>query len=501
MRRGQSRGRASAGVSLGLLFASIVGAGQAFMLVFLVGDGPATDAFLACYSVYVAVALLGVSLRRSVVPLLGAVGEAGAFRLRANELLARISLVAVVAMLLLAAASPLLAGFLTRGLPRDARSTGFLTLVVLAPAVYLQVRAGAISGVLNAVRRFPASVAMYVLSSALALGLSVALLPAIGPLGAAIGLVVGALTLLLGHSVYARRLGLRPRLRLAWLADREQGRLLSFLLPASALGIAQQLNLSLALAALAGAGAGNAITSYAYGYLMVGLMSNLSSYPVALVTLPDAVESVAARGREGGREQIEQTAPFVFVVLAPMLAAYASFGRPFLEVAFGGVLSPHTLDLLYEIGVILEPMVVALSLSTLAGGILLTLGGRRGIAGTAAFSLAIHAAAVFALAPIGPQAVAWGHSGAAIVSALAMIGVAFRGSTAHVAASLARRVAPAFGLALVFPAVGLVAGRLPLWSLALALVGATVLYGVLAVYLWPSVGGRFLRLVPRLGQA
>jgi hypothetical protein len=60
-------------------------------------------------------------------------------------------------------------------------------------------------------------------------------------------------------------------------------------------------------------------------------------------------------------------------------------------------------------------------------------------------------------------------------------------------------VAPAFGLALVFPAVGLIVGPLPLWSLGLALVATTLLYGVLTVCLWPSVGGRFLRLVPRLG--
>jgi len=494
---GMGKARASAVVSLGLLFASLVGAGQAFLLVFLAGEGPATDAFLACYSVYVAVAILGVSLRRSMVPLLGPVDDEVAFRIRASELLSRISMAAAAAALMLAVSSPLVASVLTRGLPADARRTGLLTLVVLAPAAYLQIRAGSISGVLNAVRRFPVSVGIYVLSSTLALALSALLLPSVGPLGAAIGVLAGAATLVAGHSLYIRRFHLRARARVSWLIDREQRRLMSFLLPGSALGIAQQLNLSLALAALAGAGAGSAITSYAYGYLVVGLMNNLSSYSVALVTLPDTIELVAARGEEAAREQLKRTAPFVFAVLAPMLGAFAGFGKPVLDGVFGGVLSHQSLLLVYEVALILEPMVVALSLSVLAGTVLIALGRRAAVAAVATITLVVHAVLLFALAPLGPHAVAWGHSGASLLAALTVLAAIFKGSTGRVAAGIVARVAPAFGLALIFPAVGAVMSDLPVWSLPIGLMAATALYAVLAIVLWPSVARPFLRIVPR----
>lgn len=498
---GMGKARASAVVAVGLLFASLIGAGQAFLLVFLTGEGPATDAFLACYSVYAAVSILGVSLRRSMVPLLGSVDDEVAFRIRASELLSRVSIAAAVATLVLVVASPLLASVLTRGLPPDARRTGLLTLLVLAPAAYLQLRAGSISGVLNALHRFPLSVGLYVFSSTLALALSAALLPSVGPVGAAVGVLAGAATLVSAHNLYLRRFQLRAQARLSWLLDRGQRRLVSFLLPGSALGVAQQLNLSLALAALAGAGAGSAITSYAYGYFVVGLMSNLSSYSVALVTLPDTVELLATRGEKAAQEQLERMAPFVFAVLAPMLGAFAGFGKPLLEGIFGEVLSGQSLRLLYEVALILEPMVVALSLYVLAGTLLIALGRRAAAVASASITLVVHAVLLFALAPLGPHAVAWGHSAAALIAALAVLGATFRRSTLRVAAGIVGRVAPAFGLALMFPAVGAVMNDLPLWSLLIGLVATTTLYAVLALVLWPSVARPFLRMVPRRSTA
>lgn len=495
--RSASRAHASAAVSIGLLFASLVGAGQAFLLVFLAGDGATTDAFLVCYSLYVAVALLGVSLRRSVPPLLGSIDDESAVRAQANELLSRIALAAAVIALGLMASAPLLAGFLTRGLPAGARSTGLLTLVLLAPAAYLQIRAGSISGVLNAIRRFPMSVFLYVFSSTLALGLSAALLPTVGPLGAAIGLLGGSIALLWGHSLYIRRFGLRFRPRLGWLADRGQARLLSFVLPASALGLAQQLNLSLALAALAGTGSGEAITAYAYGYFVVGLMSNLSSYSIALVTLPDTVEAISARGRIAAREQVERTAPFVFAVLVPMVAGFVSFGLPLLEAVFEQTLSPGSVRLLHELGSILGVMAVPLSLHVLVGTVLLALGDRVAAAIVAGFSLTIHATLLFILAPLGPEAVAWAHSAATLLAAVAVILAAFRRSAVGVVATVTKRIAPAFAFALVFPAVRLVSGDLSLWSLAASLSVAAALYASLVVLLWPSVARPFLRLAPR----
>ncbi len=498
--------RSSAVVSVGLLFATLVGAGQAFLLLFFVREGPETDGFLAVYSVYVAASLLGVSLRRSLVPLLGPVGEDElAFRDKANELLQRVSLASAAAALLLLAASPLIASFLTEELPPDARRTALTALLILSPAAYLQMRAGAVSGVLNAVRRFPVSVGIYVGSSLVGLVASAVLLHLVGVLGAPLGVLVGAASLHGGHSYYARRrFGLRSNRAWRRLADRAQLRLLTFLLSGSTVSLAQQLTLTVALAAVARAN--GPVTTYTYAYFIVIMMTNLSSYPVALVALPGSVEAIARSGPAAARGQVLRPATYIAAVLAPMMAAYAGFGEVLLRFVFGSVLSSASLALLYVLGLILLTMVLGYSVFVLAGSVLLALGYRLRAAAVSGFSIAGHAVLLFGLASRGPEAVAWGHGVAALLAAGAMLAAVFAGDALRVAGGLVSRAWPAFALSTVFLAAGwLSGGDRSGWIVGVSLVLSTLVYCSLTVVLRPSVAEPFLRLlrlpVPRMCSA
>ena len=115
---------------------------------------------------------------------------------------------------------------LTLGLPADARWIAVSTLLVLTPAAFLQIDASAQAAVLVGARRFSVSAFLYVASGAIALGFSAALLDPLGVLGAAVGLLIGALSLAGGHSAYLRSFdSIRARaVRCSVIADSERWR-------------------------------------------------------------------------------------------------------------------------------------------------------------------------------------------------------------------------------------------------------------------------------------
>jgi len=478
-------------VSLGLLLTSFIGAGQAFLLVFIVGEGEATEGFLAAYSLYGAVALLGVSLRRSLVPLLGPSSDAASFSERAGELISRTWFVGAALGGAVMLCSPFVAPALTSGSSSEAERTALFTLLLLGPAVHLQIRAGSVSAMLNGARRFPSSVGLYVLSSLFALASGALFLAVLGPVGSALGVLFGACLLTIGHVVLVRRYGLVTRPRLVHMADPAQPKIVSFLMAGSALGIAQQLTLTLALGVLA-AGQGS-VTLYAYAYFLGGLMSNISSYSVALVTLPDSVELITRSGVAGARRQLDTVSPFVFAVLAPLLLGFLSFGESVLEGVFGGALAPESIASLYALAVSLEPMVIGVSVFVLGGTMLLALGWRGRAVTVAISSLGIHAIALWSVAGLGSIAVALAHSASTLTAALLVLVAVFEFSTPSVVAMLVRRALPAFAMAVVFPATALAVGSEPsLWRGSLGLIAATTLYALMLVRLWPDVGRTFL---------
>jgi O-antigen/teichoic acid export membrane protein len=483
-------------MSASLLLTALLGAGQALLLVAIAGEGDSTEAFLAAYSLYVVFAILGGSMRASIVPLLGPSESEQSFRERAADLLSRVLVMGLAVVIGLALISTPAGQLLTLGLPSHARRIAVGTLLVLTPAAFLQIYAAAQAAVLVAARRFFLSALLYAASGAIALACSAALLALIGVLGAAVGLLVGALVLAGGHSVYIRSFHLHLEPRRSMLRDRRQREVAVMLLAAASISVALQLNLAIALGALSGDP--GAITAYSYAFFGISLMLAISSFSIGLVTIPDLIDDFARRGMIAAREYYARVPPYAFAVLAPCLLAFAADAKPIMDAVFAHILNRHTIDLVYRIGLVLSLMAIPAALLFLAGSVTLALGRARSFLGLSAAAIAIQLALVLPLSSISPLAVAGGHASTITITAALLLRSTFGRSWAAVALTALRRSAPAFALASVFVLI-----RLPLGSSpsALAALGAVALglcvYVLLAVLLWPSVSAAFVNLLRR----
>jgi peptidoglycan biosynthesis protein MviN/MurJ (putative lipid II flippase) len=491
--------QSSAVVSASLFLTALLGAGQALLLAFIVGEGDKTDAFLAAYSLYLVVALFGASLRGSLLPLFGGFESEDTFRERTTDVLSRIITIGLIVLVLLLVISPLAGQLMTLGLPPHARWTAVAALLILSPAAYLQIRAAAMSAALSAARRFSLSAALYVLAGVLALACSAVMLALIGVLGAAVGLLVGAVVLAAGHGVYLRRFQVAPHPRLAFVRERQLGTLAKALVAGAAIGLALQVNLALSLAVLSSDP--GAITAYSYAFFLVTMMLTVSSTPLSLVTMPDLVGRVAARGMEAAEEQLRNVAPYAFAVLAPLALGYVAYGEPLLQTIFGGSLSDKTIALLYDLGLILEGTLIPNTLLFLTGAVTLALRRWGKFLLVGAVSVAIQALLVISLSTFGPKAVAGGHVATSAITAGLLLAATYARAWPGVAIDALRRSLPAFALAAVIPLT-----RLPLGSdpgFAAALGGLAVglgAYTILAVALWPSVSSAFVGLIRRSGK-
>lgn len=478
-------------VGVGLLATTIFGALQALVLVLIADVGEQTDGFLAAYTVYSGIAIVGISMRRSLVPLL--LDGTARFPERACELLSRVALLGLAAGVLIVVLALPISVLLTHGLSTTARDTAFTTLLVLAPAGALQILSGAASAALSAMRRLPFSVGLYAGSSLIAVATSALLLVAFGIIGAAIGVAAGALCTAAGHVTYLRRSGVRLRMRPAWACDREQRRLVLTQLSAGVLGASQQLTLAVALSAVA-INPGD-VTTYSFAYLLVMVLLNVTSAAVSLVAVPSLVEAVAARGRRALEDQFLRLAPYVFAVLVPLLATLALFGRPFVDLVFGAVMSDGHAAQIFHLTTILALAGIPASVFVLCISLILAVRENTKAATTAIASVLIHVVVLSAVAQEGPTVVAFGHVGAASVSALLISFAVFGRSTPRVVARLACRIAPAFGLGMVFPIAAVALGTTApsLAQAGVAIVVAVVTYAALAALVWKPVARPFLR--------
>jgi putative peptidoglycan lipid II flippase len=483
-------------VSASLLLTALLGAGQALLIVLIVGEGDRTDAFLAAYSLYVVFAILGASTRVSAVPLLGGTSSESQFRDRTQDLLSRIIVLGLLAMAVLAVVAVPAGHLLALGLPADARWVAVLALLVLAPATFLQIYAAIQSAVLIGARRFSASAALYVISGAVALGGSAALLDLFGVLGAAFGLLAGAFVLAAGHAAYMRRFGVRPRPHAYMLTDRRQREVAVVLLAAASISVALQLNLAIALAAISHEP--GAITAYSYGFFIVSLALAISSFPLGMVTISDLVDDYARRGLVAAREYFARVPPYAFAVLAPALAAFAADGKPLLEGIFADSLSPSTIQLVYEIGLVLSLMALPTALLFLAGSVTLALGQARRFLPLSVVTVALQAALALPASSISPQAVASAHAATLLIATALLLRLTFGPGWAGVTAVALRRSLPAFALASVFGLVRLPFGSDPgvVAALAAAIIGL-IAYVALALLVWRSVSRAFVDLVRR----
>lgn len=486
----------SAIVSVSLLAAALLGAGQALLLAFIEGEGSKTDAFLAAYALYVVFAIFGGSLRASVVPLLGSSDATGELEHRASEIASRILGIALVAFVILVVASPLVGQAITFGLPADARWTAVVSLLILAPAAFCQIFAATLSATLTAARRFAFSSALYVLAGAVALGCSAVLIAVLGVLGAALGLLVGAVLVLAGHLLYLRSFGVEFRARFSGLRDHAQRQLVVLLVAGAGVAIAFQANLAISLSAVSeDAGA---ITAYTYAFFMISLFLSISGSSLALVTLPELVARVAQEGVAVARQHLQTVAPYMFCVLAPLLLGFAAYGKPLVETVFEDSLSPSTIDLIYDLGLLLGVMAIPTALLFLTTPVTLATGLSKRFLGVGAVSVLCHAAIVLPISALGPRAVACGHIASSIVTTSLLMAVTFGSSWPRLALGALGRSVPALGLASVFFLLRLPLGSDPGFLEALAFCALSALvYAALVVTIWPRVGAAFVDLVRR----
>ena len=482
-------------VSVSLLAAALFGAGQALLIALIEGEGSKTDAFLAAYALYVVFAIFGGSLRASVVPLVRPGSEEDLER-RVSDLGSRVLGIALAAFALLVVVSPLVGQALTFGLPADARWTAVVSLLILAPAAFCQICAATLSASLTASRRFAASSLLYVLAGAVALGCSAALIALIGVLGAALGLLVGAVLVLIGHALYLRRFGVRFRPHLSALRDRAQRDLALHLIVGAAVAIAFQANLAISLSAVSDDT--GAITAYTYAFFLVSLFLSISGSSLALVTLPDLVARIGRDGAAAAREHLLTVAPYMFAVLAPLLLGFAAYGQPILDAVFDGSLTQPTIDLVYDIGLLLCLMAIPTALLFLTTSITLATGRSRRFLGVGLASIGVHAAIVIPISTLGPKAVATGHIGSSLVMTSLLMAATFDGAWPKLAIQALARSVPALALASVFVLLRLPLGSDPGLGEALGCAALSVLvYAALVVTLWPRVGAAFVDLVRR----
>jgi peptidoglycan biosynthesis protein MviN/MurJ (putative lipid II flippase) len=302
--------------------------------------------------------------------------------------------------------------------------------------------------------------------------------------------------LLASHAVYLRRFGLRFRPRLAWLRERRTWELGLLLIAGAALAICYQANLVISLAACSTTV--GAITAYTYAFFIISLLLGISSSSLVLVTLPDLVNRIAREGIAATHDHLRTMAPYTFAVLLPLLFAFIAYGKPLLEAVFGGSLSDGTIDLTYDIGLLLSVMAIPSALMFLTSAATLALGRHRRFLVVGAASVLVHAAIVIPLSGLGPRAVASGHIVSTCFMSGLLMGATFGRGWIRLALDALARSAPAFALASVFLLARLPLGSSPQLLPALAAAAfSAVAYGVLTVLLWPRVGRAFVDLVRR----
>ena len=449
IREPRDASRAAAVFSLSLLLTALLGAVQSLLIVIIIGEGQDADAFLAAYSLYLPLALLGASLRASLAPLLSSRESDAAFRGRTGELLGRIVGLALLLAGALTALAPLMGRLITRGLSDEAQWTTVLCLVLLAPAGLLHVWAAAVSAVLIMARRYMATGLMYVVSAGLALAASAFFLNLVGSPGAALGVLIGTAFLSAGHGIYLARHGITIHPSFKWLANRSSRALILHLMAGATLAVVSLVNLSIALTAVSNDP--GAITVYSYAFFLISLMLSVSFLPLGIVSLPDAVDSLTKGVVDGAEKYFTSVARHALSQLVPIVVAFAVFGPLLLEALFAGFLTEGSRRLLYELTLILAGFAVAAGLMFLAGNVILARSQPRSLLFCGLASVTLQLALVLALTQGGVTLTAAAHVVASVLAAILLLWVAFPRVWLRLVFDAFRGSLPAVAISIIFP--------------------------------------------------
>ena len=488
-----STARSSVVVATSLLLSSLLGGLLALLISVIVGEGPEADGFLAAYSVYLVFLLFGSTLRVALVPLFGPTGDESAFRHRATEVLQMLLAVSAVAAALLLVASPLVGRALVPSGEAQARDTAAVSVAILAVAAYCQVWSAMLSAVLGAVRRFVGSALFYLLSASVAVALGAALMEAIGIEGAALGALGAAAVLLVAHLTYTRGLGFTVLPEWSALRREEAWRLTATALAGASVPVVLQLTATISLAAVSGRT--GAVTAYSYAYFVTVLATGITAGVIGLVTMPNLISALQQRGAAAAEDYLAEMAPFSIFLYVPLAVGYAVFGRSLVDAVLDGSLSTGTIDILWDASRIFLLMGLAWALLAPLTTVALSLQRYRALAAIALAIIPVHALLVIPAASEGPVSAAAAHAVSGTLLVIAIMVMVFGRRTPRAALRAVVACLPAAALALVFPLVGLVIDPDRLGTALAGLALAAVLYGVLGVLLWRSVGGRALALL------
>jgi O-antigen/teichoic acid export membrane protein len=384
--------------------------------------------------------------------------------------------------------------------PGDAggRGTAAASVAILAVASYCQIAGASLASVLAGARRFGFSAGMYVLGTATSLVVAIPLMYGIGVLGAPIGVLVGAIVVLVGHRLYLRHFGFAARPQPKRIRSRWTWTIVALAGAGTSVALAQQIQLTLALVALSDRV--GAVTAYTYANFLAGLLASVTIYVVAFVMLPGVLAVLQDQGVTAALGYLDFAVPVAYYLYVPAAAAYAAFGRPVIDDVLGTSLSPANLDVLWDASRIFLLMHLASALMVPAGAVLLAMRRYRAIVISV---LSVFAAYVVALAiawSSSPVTIAIIHAAAGVALAVPLLGLGFGRPIVPAVGRVLRRSLPVIPLALVFP---LLAWLTPAPETLTAAVGLSIVglaaYVVVGFVAWPAVGRRAVLLLVSRG--
>lgn len=486
--------RTSVIVSASQLVTALFGGVFALLVVVVLGESAEADGFLAAYSVYLMLIVFGLTLRVSLVPMLGLNTRPSEFEQNAKL---RVSEILPVAMLLgglLIALSPLLGGLIMHGASDEAKSAAAVSIAILGLAAIGQIWAATVSSVLGGAQRFVVSSIAYLVSSGLMLVASFALMLAFGVIGAAIGVVLAALVLAAMHIAYAGRLGFwawpNPRALLRGESWRAVGTVSSVSISTMVL----QLNLTIAIAFVSGAT--GLVSGYVYAYLATVMITGVTASTIGLVTLPGLMQSLDQQGPEAVDHYLRETSAFGVFLYVPVALGFVCFGRPVLDAIFGNTLSVETIDFLWDATRIFMVMGFVWSAFVPLATITLSLRRYGVLAISALVLIPVHLLLLVLLSPSGPIWTVVAHviSGSVLYVFLGFL--LLRERAPHAVWTVAKSIAPCLLLSLVFAIPALVLGvPSTLLGSLIAIAICSAAYFAAGVLFWPRVGGRMLELL------
>lgn len=485
--------RTSAVVAATQLIAALLGGVFALIIAVILGQGDQTDGFLAAYSAYLVLLLLGTTMRASLVPILGSTTDGERFvttaRARASEILP----VAIAIGLVFVALSPILGKLLLHGGSHDAQFAASESIAVLGIAAIGQIWAAVLSAVLAGARRFVASSWFYVGSAITMLGMSAAMMALWGVIGASIGVAIAASVLAGAHIIYAARLGFTaiPDPRALFRGD--AWKMLARVMAGSVLTLVAQLNLTIAIGFVSGAT--GVVSAYVYAYLATILATGVTSATIGLVTLPGLIKALEDDEDTGGT-YLKETAAFGAFLFLPVALGFACFGRPVVDTVLGGSLTPATLDFFWDAARVF--LVMGLAWAVLVPLTTLALAQQKfaALGLSALIALPVHVLLVSVLSPSGAIWTAVAHAISGVFVYLVVACLLLGRSAPRVTAGVIVSVAPCALLALVFVVPREIFGAPAGLPEAIgALAACTALYLVAGIKLWPRVGGRMFSLL------